>query len=157
MSSPFVVGDGPNDHEMNTLRTDTEQRLPAPLTRKSCPLGFDRHPLTLVTGDSDDTDDSVPAADELIEGLEKGLKGYHVQMIALGSAIGTGLFLGSGEGLAVAGPIPLLCAFVLVGITLCPTIFALGEMATLFPVPGGFFEHCRMYTDEAWAGAMGWK
>ena len=94
---------------------------------------------------------------QLAWALEKELKGYHSQLIALGSAIGTGLFIASGEGLSVAGPIPLLGAFCFVGLTLCPTVFALGEMATLFPRPGGFFEHCRLYTDEAWGGAMGWK
>ncbi|KIN00623.1 hypothetical protein OIDMADRAFT_42478 [Oidiodendron maius Zn] len=93
----------------------------------------------------------------LASALEKDLKGYHSQLIALGSAIGTGLFIASGEGLSLAGPIPLLAAFCFVGVTLCPTVFALGEMATLFSKPGGFFEHCRMYTDEAWGGAMGWN
>lgn len=106
---------------------------------------FDRHP------------DSFNPDAELTLALDKSLKGYHSQLIALGSAIGTGLFIGSGEGLAIAGPIPLLAAFSFVGLTLCPTVFALGEMATLFPLPGGFFTHCRMYTDEAWGGAMGWK
>lgn len=95
--------------------------------------------------------------DQLYYALDQSLKGYHSQLIALGSAIGTGLFIASGEGLAIAGPIPLLGAFCFVGLTLCPTVFALGEMATLFPLPGGFFEHCRMYTDEAWGAAMGWK
>lgn len=94
---------------------------------------------------------------ETIDPLKKELQGYHSQLIALGSSIGTGLFVGSGRGLAVAGPLPLLAAFAFVGLALCPTIFALGEMATLISVPGGFFEHCRMYTDEAWGGAMGWK
>lgn len=106
---------------------------------------FDRHPRSFD-----------PDA-ELTLALDKSLKAYHSQLIALGGAIGTGLFIGSGLGLANAGPIPLLGAFTFVGFTLCPTVFALGEMATLFPVPGGFFEHCRMYTDEAWGGAMGWK
>lgn len=94
---------------------------------------------------------------QLAQTLKQDLKTYHAQLIALGSAIGTGLFIASGEGLASAGPIPLLSAFAFVGMTLCPTIFALGEMATLFPYAGGFFEHCRRYTGEAWGGAMGWK
>jgi len=89
--------------------------------------------------------------------LEKGLSGYHSQWIALGSAIGAGLFIGSGAGLAIAGPIPLLGAFSYVGMTLCFTIFALGEMATYLPLPGGFFIHTIMFTDEAWGGAMGLK
>ncbi|KUJ08189.1 uncharacterized protein LY89DRAFT_600105 [Mollisia scopiformis] len=106
---------------------------------------FDRHPRSFE-----------PDA-ELTLALDKSLKAYHSQLIALGGAIGTGLFVGSGEGLGNAGPWSLLGAFAFVGFTLCPTVFALAEMATLFPVPGGFFEHCRMYTDEAWGGAMGWS
>lgn len=89
--------------------------------------------------------------------LEKNLNGYHSQLIALGSAIGTGLFLASGEGLANSGPIPLLGAFSFVGLTFSLTVFGLGEMATCFPLPGGFFKHCTMFIDEAWGGAMGWK
>lgn len=106
---------------------------------------FERHPNSFIPGA------------ELTLSLDKSLKAYHSQLIALGGAIGTNLFIGSSLGLAKAGPIPLLGAFAFVGFTLCPTVFALGEMATLFPVPGGFFEHSRMYTDEAWGAAMGWK
>lgn len=101
--------------------------------------------------------DELKSGQQPRDSLKKELKSYHSQLIALGSAIGTGLFIGSGQGLAAAGPIPLLAAFAFVGVALCPTIFALGEMATLYPLPGGFFGHCRMYTDEAWGGAMGWK
>ena len=107
---------------------------------------FDEH-----TPDPDENPDQVFSA------LNQSLKGYHIQLIALASVIGTGLFIASGEGLATAGPIPQLAALSFVGLSLCPTIFALGEMATLFPYPGGFFQHCRMYTDEAWGGAIGWK
>jgi len=147
---PPGVACGPNTFPLTSQPggTTDNQNLPKPsgpslLTRFT--HSFHRHQLN-----------SDPNA-ELTWALDKSLKSYHSQLIALGSAIGTGLFIGSGEGLAVAGPIPLLVAFSFVGITLCPTVFALGEMATLFPLPGGFFEHCRMYTDEAWGGAMGWK
>lgn len=94
---------------------------------------------------------------EPIEVMKKQLQSYHIKYISLGSAIGTGLFIGSGQALAESGPLPLLAAFAFVGAALCPTIFALGEMATLCPLPGGFFEHCRRYTGEAWGAAMGWK
>jgi amino acid transporter len=97
-----------------------------------------------------------PDAD-LEDALHQALEPYHSQLIALGSAIGTGLFIGSGQGLAIAGPIPLLFAFSFVGFTLCPTILALGEMATLIPKPGGFFHHTRVFVHEGWAAAMGWK
>ncbi|KAH9221852.1 amino acid permease/ SLC12A domain-containing protein [Leptodontidium sp. 2 PMI_412] len=89
--------------------------------------------------------------------LHRSLKAYHSQLIALGSAIGTGLFIGSGQGLATAGPIPLLLAFAFVGFTLCPTVFALGEMATFMPYAGGFVEHSRRFVDDAWGAAIGWN
>ncbi len=78
-------------------------------------------------------------------------------MSPIGSAIGTGLFIGAGQGLRVAGPIPLLLAFMFVGFTLCPTVFALGEMATYMPFAGGFVEHARRFVDDAWGAAVGWK
>lgn len=89
--------------------------------------------------------------------LHRDLKAYHSQLIALGSAIGTGLFIGSGQGLATAGPVPLVLAFAFVGFTLCPTVFALGEMATFMPFPGGYIEHARIFVDDAWGAAVGWK
>jgi amino acid transporter len=140
------IRQGPHSFEMTSqqpISRDIQRNSPTALRRFM--RSFDRHP-----------DSSNPDA-ELTLALDKSLKGYHSQFIALGSAIGTGLFIGSGEGLAVAGPISLLAAFSFVGLTLCPTVFALGELATLFPLPGGFFTHCRIYTDEAWGGAMGWK
>ncbi len=106
---------------------------------------FDRHP-----GSND------PNA-ELTLTLDKTLKAYHSQLIALGSSIGTGLFIASGAGLAIAGPIPLLIAYSFVGFTLCPTIYALGEMATFLPYPGGFIIHSKLFIDDAWGAAVGWK
>lgn len=72
-----------------------------------------------------------------IDVMKKDLKGYHIQLITLGSGIGTRLFFATGQGLA--GPIPLLAAFAFVGAALSPTIFALGEIAILDPNTGGFF------------------
>lgn len=94
---------------------------------------------------------------DLQDAMERNLNSYHCQLIALGSAIGTGLFIATGQGLSISGPGPLLGAFIFVGFALCPTIMALGEMATFMPVPGGFFEHARILTDEALGAAVGWK
>ena len=133
---------------------DTAMAAPGP----NAPQNPPKPPRSRLRRFADSFDPHPQSSDpQLTWALEKSLKGYHSQLIALGSAIGTGLFIGSGEGLAAAGPIPLLAAFSFVGLTLCPTVFALGEMATLYPLPGGFFAHCRMYTDEAWGAAMGWK
>jgi amino acid permease len=68
--------------------------------------------------------------------LHRKLRGRHLQMIAIGGAIGAGLFIGSGKALAVGGPGAVVLDFGLIGMMLFCTINALGELATLFPVQG---------------------
>lgn len=89
--------------------------------------------------------------------LQRSLKGRHLQMIAIGGSIGTGLFVGSGSALAHGGPASLLIAFGLVGIMLYCTVHALGEMAVLFPVAGSFSAYSTRFLDPAWGFAMGWN
>ncbi|KAF2169034.1 hypothetical protein M409DRAFT_65346 [Zasmidium cellare ATCC 36951] len=89
--------------------------------------------------------------------LQRHLKGRHLQMIAIGGSIGTGLFVGSGSALAHGGPASLLIAFVLIGIMLYNTVHALGEMAVLFPVAGSFSAYSTRFIDPAWGFAMGWN
>lgn len=68
--------------------------------------------------------------------LNRDLKGRHMQMIAIGGAIGTGLFVGSGSALATGGPAALMIAFGLIGGMLFCVVHALGELAVLFPISG---------------------
>lgn len=68
--------------------------------------------------------------------LHRKLKGRHLQMIAIGGAIGAGLFIGSGRALATGGPGAVVLDFGLIGAMLFCTVNALGELATLFPVQG---------------------
>ncbi|KAF1815384.1 putative amino acid permease [Eremomyces bilateralis CBS 781.70] len=89
--------------------------------------------------------------------LLRKLKGRHLQMIAIGGSIGTGLFVGSGSALAQGGPASLLLAFLLVGIMMYCTVHALGEMAVLFPVAGSFSAYSTRFLDPAWGFAMGWN
>ncbi|GAB7359271.1 hypothetical protein MBLNU230_g5928t1 [Neophaeotheca triangularis] len=89
--------------------------------------------------------------------LQRSLKGRHLQMIAIGGSIGTGLFVGSGSALANGGPASLLIGFGLVGIMLYCTVHALGEMAVLFPVAGSFSAYSTRFLDPAWGFAMGWN
>lgn len=89
--------------------------------------------------------------------LQRTLKGRHLQMIAIGGSIGTGLFVGSGGALAVGGPASVIIAFILIGIMLYCTVHALGEMAVLFPVAGSFSAYSTRFLDPAWGFAMGWK
>ena len=89
--------------------------------------------------------------------LQRTLKGRHLQMIAIGGSIGTGLFVGSGAALHTGGPASLVLSFILTGIMLYCTVHALGEMAVLFPVAGSFSAYSTRFLDPAWGFAMGWK
>lgn len=59
--------------------------------------------------------------------LERGLSNRHIQLIAIGGAIGTGLFLGSGIGIHLAGP-SILLVYVVVGVMLFIMMRAMGEL-----------------------------
>lgn len=89
--------------------------------------------------------------------LSRKLKGRHLQMIAIGGSIGTGLFVASGRALANGGPASLLLAFSLVGCMLYCTCQALGELAVNFPVAGSFSAYSTRFIDPSWGFAMGWK
>lgn len=114
-------------------------------------------PRGTVGGDGRVFDVEGAAAATATSPLQRHLKGRHLQMIAIGGSIGTGLFVGSGSALAHGGPASLIIAFVLVGGMLYCTVHALGEMAVLFPVAGSFSAYSTRFLDPAWGFAMGWK
>ncbi|KAK6440682.1 histidine permease [Oleoguttula sp. CCFEE 5521] len=89
--------------------------------------------------------------------LARHLKGRHLQMIAIGGSIGSGLFIGSGSALANGGPASLLLAYCIIGMMLYCTVHALGELAVLFPVAGSFSAYSTRFLDPAWGFAMGWN
>lgn len=89
--------------------------------------------------------------------LSRRLKSRHLQMIAIGGAIGTGLFVGSGKSLATGGPAALVIGFGIIGVMLYCTVQALGELAVTFPVSGAFSTYSTRFIDPAWGFAMGWN
>ncbi|KAK4129578.1 amino acid permease [Parathielavia appendiculata] len=89
--------------------------------------------------------------------LSRELKGRHLQMIAIGGSIGTGLFVASGKALNTGGPASVLIAYLFVGCMLYCTIQALGELAVTFPVAGSFSAYSTRFLDPAWGFAMGWN
>ncbi|ATY60722.1 amino acid permease [Cordyceps militaris] len=90
------------------------------------------------------------------EGLSRDLHGRHLQFIAIGAALGTGLFLGIGASLAHAGPGSLLIAFIFVGAIVYSVMVALGEIATFLPVAGSFTVYAGRFVDPSLAFSMGW-
>lgn len=104
-------------------------------------------------------DNGVPLKDQppAEPALAMKLKNRHLQMIAIGGSIGTGLFVGSGSALSTGGPASLVIAYGLIGGMLYCTVQALGEMAVAFPVAGSFAAYGTRFIDPAWGFAMGWK
>ncbi|EPQ28828.1 uncharacterized protein PFL1_03631 [Pseudozyma flocculosa PF-1] len=99
----------------------------------------------------------VPVAAENNGGLKRGLHGRHVQFIALGGSIGTGLFIGSGGALATGGPGFLMIDFILIGFMLLAVVMALGELASIFPVAGSFAAYSTRFIDPAVGFAMAYN
>lgn len=85
------------------------------------------------------------------------LKSRHVQFIAIGGSIGTGLFLGIGSALTNAGPLSLLLGYSITSIAIYAMLQALGEMATWLPLPGAIPQFCARYVDDALGFAVGWN
>ncbi|WP_258880674.1 amino acid permease [Clostridium estertheticum] len=89
--------------------------------------------------------------------LKRGLKPRHLQMIAIGGAIGTGLFLASGGTVQQAGPGGALVAYTLIGVMVYFLMTSLGEMATFMPVTGSFETYASRFVDPAFGFALGWN
>jgi amino acid transporter len=89
--------------------------------------------------------------------LLRSLKNRHLQMIAIGGAIGTGLFVGSGKRLHTGGPAGVLIGYFLVGTMIYATCQALGELAVTFPVAGAFVTYNTRFIDPLWGFAMAWN
>ncbi|RPF30036.1 asparagine:proton symporter (AAT family) [Streptomyces sp. Ag109_G2-6] len=88
-------------------------------------------------------------------GYSKSLKPRHVNMIAIGGAIGTGLFLGAGGRLANAGP-SLFVAYAVCGIFAFLVVRALGELVLYRPSSGAFVSYAREFLGEKGAYTAGW-
>ncbi|KAF9119949.1 hypothetical protein BG015_006197, partial [Linnemannia schmuckeri] len=89
-------------------------------------------------------------------GLKRDLRLRHMVMIAIAGTIGTGLFLTSGSTIATAGPGGALLAYVIIGIWLIFVCQAIGEIATLLPLPGAFNAWGGRVFDEAFSFQMTW-
>ncbi|WP_093801612.1 amino acid permease [Streptomyces sp. Wb2n-11] len=96
-----------------------------------------------------------PHVDAGDEGYSKDLKSRHINMIAIGGAIGTGLFLGAGGRMAGAGP-SLAIAYAICGVFAFFVVRALGELVLYRPSSGAFVSYAREFMGEKGAFAAGW-
>ncbi|CAO1628397.1 unnamed protein product [Sympodiomycopsis kandeliae] len=119
-----------------------EYEAAAPVGDTEAPVVVAENGIQLTTADS---------------GLQRKLQSRHVQMIGLGGAIGTGLFIGSGSALVSGGPGFLLIDFAIISLGLAATILGLGELATALPIAGSFNSYATRFIDPAWGFAVGWN
>lgn len=88
-------------------------------------------------------------------GLKRHLKARHIRLMALGSAIGVGLFLGSASAIQIAGP-SILLGYFIAGIVGFIVLRALGEMAVHEPVAGSFAAYANTYIGPLAGYMVGW-
>lgn len=89
--------------------------------------------------------------------LQRKMRGRHVNLIAIGGAIGTGLFVATGASINTAGPGGAVLSYAVIGLAVFFVMNALGEMATHLPVPGAFQTYADKYVDPAFGFMMGWN
>lgn len=94
-------------------------------------------------------------ANSVTEDLHRGLEERHIQLIALGGAIGVGLFLGSGAAIKTAGP-ALMISYFIGGIIMFYIMRALGEVAVAYPVSGSFSAYANIFLGPLYGYLTGW-
>ncbi|KAJ4378488.1 hypothetical protein N0V86_006194 [Didymella sp. IMI 355093] len=88
---------------------------------------------------------------------QRGLSPRHVQLMAIGGSIGTGLFVGIGGSLSKAGPLSLVLGYMFWGaLFVWPTYLCVAEMCAYLPLRGAIFELAARFVDPALGFAMGW-
>src|SRR5215471_662766 len=84
------------------------------------------------------------------QGLRKQLTAGQIAMVAVGGSIGTGLLLGSGAAIQVAGP-AVIVSYILSAAMTWTVAMAMGELSSMHPAAGSFGVYAEMYLND-WAG-----
>ncbi len=98
---------------------------------------------------------SLHSLDENNE-MERGLTNKHVQFIAIGGAIGTGLFLGAGKSINLTGP-SIVLVYIAVGIMMFIMMRGIGELMYRDPSQHTFINFIRMYLGNGWGKFALWS
>lgn len=88
--------------------------------------------------------------------LHRSLGTRHLTMIALGSAIGMGMWLGTGTSLVKGGPASLFIGFLISSSMVWAVSQSIGEMAVMYPVPSAFVQWSTIFISPAAGFALGW-
>ncbi|KAL4794099.1 amino acid permease/ SLC12A domain-containing protein [Aspergillus venezuelensis] len=108
---------------------------------------------TTVGGDIGDIYETSGNADH----LQRRLGNRHIQLIAIGGSIGTGLFINIGTGLAKGGPASLVIGLVTHCCFMALVNSCIAEMTVLLPISGGFIRLADKWVDSALGCMAGWN
>ncbi|SCU92296.1 LADA_0F15676g1_1 [Lachancea dasiensis] len=89
--------------------------------------------------------------------LNRTLKNRHLQMIAIGGSIGTGLFVGSGKALRIGGPAAVIIAWTLTGSMVYSVVQALGELCVALPVSGSYLSYVSRFIEPSFGFALAYN
>ncbi|KAI7265052.1 AAT family amino acid transporter [Hortaea werneckii] len=115
---------------------------------------FDKQPKGRLSEDNGIVDNvAVGQQNE----LHRSLKGRHMQMIAIGGAIGSGLFIGSGGSFVDGGPASVIIGFLAIGVMIYLMMQALAELAVMYPINGAFTMYICRFVDPSFGFACAWE
>ncbi|KAI6825479.1 AAT family amino acid transporter [Hortaea werneckii] len=115
---------------------------------------FDKQPKGRLSED-DGIVDNVGVGQQ--NELHRSLKGRHMQMIAIGGAIGSGLFIGSGPSFVAGGPAAVIIGFLAIGVMIYLMMQALAELAVMYPINGAFTMYICRFVDPSFGFACAWE
>ncbi|KAJ3383312.1 hypothetical protein HDU84_003719 [Entophlyctis sp. JEL0112] len=106
-------------------------------------------------------DEKAPSSDAEVQiadapQMKRSLKARHLEMIAIGGTIGTGLLKKSGKTIAASGPLGALLVFAIVGLQVYGVAAGIGEMVTYLPVSGAFSALPGRFVNKPLGFATGW-
>nr|BAA03148.1 unnamed protein product [Schizosaccharomyces pombe] len=99
----------------------------------------------------------LPPEDGKPQKLKRTLTARHIQMIGIGGAIGTGVWVGSKNTLREGGAASVLICYSLVGSMVLMTVYSLGELAVAFPINGSFHTYGTRFIHPSWGFTLGWN
>ena len=99
----------------------------------------------------------IPVSPAETRELHRGIGSRQLSMIAIGGAIGTGLFFVSGSAIGQSGPGGAMLAYGIMGLAVFCMMQSLGEMATQLPIRGSFETYAERFIDPSFGFAVGWN
>lgn len=127
-----------NDYEI--ANTDSSEIIPIDPVTSNKSIAIDQH--------GNVSEDQV---------LSRDFKARHVSMMAIASAIGTGLIIGSGTSFQRGGAGSLLIGYSFTGSLLIIVLFSLGELCAMCPMDKAFSGYCTRFCDKSLGFAAGWN